>query len=175
MEASKVSFTASTRLRLKEPGLSVAKRRELKTESIKALIRSKPAGTPISWADLIYAAGYPVKKKSAGYAFVKGLVAKKVIVRVDPLSTKYKQAYLVPEDAKTFQEEIKSYAKDITGSSSHSPEFTQRETVYNPETHRDERVIPSVETLSIGIVQKAKQWAWDNNSDSLRAFIASLQ
>ena len=104
MEASKVTISNET---LEANNLSAARKRELKDESVKALVRNTPAGTGLTLMHLMAAAGYNPRNANdyaSGAQFIKTAIKRGVIQRVDESETTFKKQYFVPEDAHTVQE-----------------------------------------------------------------------
>lgn len=160
MEATKVTIIDPGMLN--SPLLSKSKKRELKENLVKEYIRSKPAGMPIPPSKLIVAAHYdPNTQYQSGWAFVnnmvkKGIILKEKIVRSDS------SYWTVPGDATTVVPPTEKSTEDLIG-----------------DDQAINRVWPSEPLNSIidppkdvsWIITKAKEFAWRENSDSLREFI----
>lgn len=177
MEASKVTISKEL---LWSPLLTKKKKYQLKTGAVKELIRSKPAGHKMNMTRLMIAAGYDITRQyQSGYGFIKGLMEKKIIVKDQP--KEIMSSWSIPGDVV-----VKTPAK---------PENLGSGTVASEQRHIPLEITPKIEPIknegfkAIGvdpaksnvlfptteIIARAKQFAWERNSDSLRDFIASLQ
>lgn len=152
MEVSKLSFTEETRLKLQNPTLTRKRRNELRTELIIDYIRNKPQGTPISIKELCSAARYPSNKYKTGYGHIQKMIQRGLISqeRTGP-GRRAKGIYTVIGDAK----------KIVQSTTPTKPVIVKPKTIEPTNTQH--------------IVEAAKKFAWEHNSDSLRAFIATLQ
>lgn len=170
MQASRVTISPKT---LELNGLSRKRKSQLRTESVKEFLRSKPAGTTVTISHLMSAAGYnPRTSYGVGWAFIGRLLRDKVIVCDDPLSKKFEKSYSIPGDTHT--------VKPANWKPSDNPPYgVPKEATEKPQTFETEKpgLVGTVQTLYTveNIVQNAKQFAWERNSDSLRDFIASMQ
>lgn len=167
MEASRVTISPETLQTQRDSVNSIVGYRKRKTilkdESIKTLVRNTPAGKGLTASKLMSVAGYdPTNTNSyqAGMQYILGAIRRGVIVRVDPSEKTFKKQYFVPDDVHTVNKQ-RPRAK---------------------ATDEEKKLEIPGETLAIStevvvdvIVAKAKQFAWEHNSDSLREFIATLQ
>ena len=136
MEASKLTISPE-HIRFKT--LTPAKRAELRRENIKALVRSKPAGTIIMLPEFaMVTAGKP----GTVHAMLKTMLKKGVITRQTDDNFKARFSYTVNEDVKVKKPRAEPVAKKQDTSE---------------------------------IVEKAKEFVWEQNSDSLRDFIKWLK
>lgn len=159
MEASKVTLNQDMRNALNNPILDKKKKRELKIKRIKEYIMSKPNGTKMSMKDLMYEAGYDVDRQYAvGWVFVNNLIKKRIIIATD-IPKSMKKTFVVP--GTTIKE------PDNPVESSNTPEDDAM-VVSDVSEKKNYKLIEVVEA-------KAKQFAWENNSDSLREFIKFLK
>lgn len=113
MQASRLIISDETRKKLmSDYPLSEERKRRIRIEGIKALIRSKPAGHKFKLSELLAAAGYrvgnsgksivdrdPSERRAywAGQAFLSTVIRKRIIVKNSPNS--FKSSYSIPEDA----------------------------------------------------------------------------
>lgn len=151
MEASKLVISAEN-LRFKP--MSRGKRSQLRKENIKALIRSRPAGSKITSKDSQAVTG---AKYQTAWAMLNAMVKKGEIIRT-PMPGKTKlYSWVVNEDVKVTKpsvDEAPSADKQDT------PERSQ------PDEHTATDRTPS------SLLAAAKDFAWATNSDSLREFVA---
>lgn len=181
MDVSRVTLTNETRLAMENNPLLKDGRAKSKFRKAKILeyIRSKPAGSHFGIGELITAGGYTSKQYGTGWAFIQRMVKDKIIwiEKTD----KFKKLVTIPGDAKTVAEATKPKAE------SKKPE---EKNVVNDDLQKPDRehlgvYSPNKPTLKIEVPKKlyrvedirgrAKQFAWEHNSDSLRDFIATLR
>lgn len=150
MEASKLVISAEN-LRFKP--MSRGKRSQLRKENIKALIRSRPAGSKITSADFQAVTG---AKYQTIWSMLNSMIRKGEITRT-PMPGKTKlYSWVVNEDVKVTKpsvDEAPSADKQDT------PERSQ------PDEHTATDKTPS------SLLVSAKDFAWETNSDSLREFV----
>lgn len=158
MIASKVIITAETRARLDNPILTPAKRRSLREEMIKERIRSATGGAATK-QELIAAAGLNPDARSTEYA--KGIAT---------INSMVKRGIISHDDSNRFRK-IWTVMEDV---------HTRPLVTPTPEELASELVIPKelkvelkeFEALtSVQLVDMAKEFAWQRNSDSLREFV----
>lgn len=142
MEASKLSISPE-HLRFKP--MSKGKRSALRRENIKALIRSKPAGTVLGLAD--FAAATQATEASA-YSMLKTLIKRGEIIKIPDDLHNRRYSYVVNEPVTK-----KQAAK---------------------EQPLDTRIKKGCYSLA-DIEAEAKDFVWSNDTDSLRDFIKHLQ
>lgn len=143
MEASKLKISPE-HLRFKP--MPKAKRSALRRENIKALIRSKPAGTVIALADFSAATQ---SSQASAHSMVKTMIKRGEIIKVYAEGHARRYAYVVNEPV------VKQPAK---------PKATPQPAEQAPE--------PTPAALDLdALVAKAKDFVWSENSDSLREFI----
>lgn len=138
MEASKLSISPE-HLRFKP--MSRAKRSALRRENIKALIRSKPAGTVLSLADF---AAATQSSEGAVYSMLKTMIKRGAIIKIADDLHKSKYSYVVNEPVTKAQ--------------------AAKEKPLDTRLKKDCMTIADLEA-------KAKDFAWSEDSDSLREFI----
>lgn len=170
MEASKVTISPQT---LNGPIMTRKRKLKLRRSLILEYIRSKPAGTPISTSELIQAGQY--KSYGSGWQQLQTMKKKGIIIQ-EQIPKSYKSIWIIPGDAR-----VSKPATEDWKLSKNPPYGIPKEVTEKPQEFQTDAVpkgvVGTVQTLySVeNIVQNAKQFAWERNSDSLRDFIASLQ
>ena len=158
MIATKLVISQETRARLNNPVLSPAKKRLLREEMIKESIRKAPGGIRTK-QELIVAAGYNPKSRTKDYAnglnLISSMVKRGVIYHATTDS--FKKRWFVANEVKVTPSP-RSIAKEL---------FGPKEVKVEP---KEKLPVSAVE-----LVQLAKDFAWRENSDSLRDFIAYMQ
>lgn len=166
MEVSKLSFTQHTRDLLNARPLSRTAKGKLRKQRIIEYIRELPFGE-CQKADLITAGGWDISNQpqySSGWTFLKGLEKKKVIKMSDGTNPKNfnVKKWEVVADIKTIKP--RSTFQEILD----KPMF--------PDVPKLEPVImPEKEVPSGDLLEQAKNFAWNTNSDSLREFVAWIK
>jgi hypothetical protein len=127
----------------------------LRQNAVKDYIHSKEAGHLFSWADLIYSAGYNKREYGSGWSFVKRMVQNDVIRIVDEKPGRGKQEFIVVGDDKVI--------------------IDKKPTVTEEPFDRGPIVLKETLASEEYIIDLAKKFAWEHNSDSLRGFIATLK
>jgi len=158
MNASKVIITPETREKLNNPVLSPLKKRQLREEMIKDSIR-KAVGGVRTKQELVAAAGFNPSGTTNDYANGLGLITsmiKRGIINHNPTSS-FKKVWSVTEDVKVTPSP-KKVAQEIVAPVETKPELTVEER-------------PKVQVNKGTLLNLAKEFAWKNNSDSLREFI----
>lgn len=155
MEASKVTIDPNT---MRSAVMSNKRKRELRTELVKAYIRSVPSGSPITIKELGLAAQFTDKQAASANQFVTRLVLNGVLQR-ERIPHKNASYWTIPGDAETVDE-------DHTWN---PPARAVAEAALPVETDFDQSHNPTM------VEERAKQFAWDKDSDSLREFVAWLQ
>lgn len=161
MEVSKLTIQPGN-FDFYSPIMNKKKRSAIRTQRVIDYIKEKPSGFEFSNTDLMTAAGYdPRRQYQSGWTFIKGLIDKKVICKHnDSPVNKFKAPYSVPGESKTVS---------VITNTPKSDEIPQK-----PDEVRElEKHVESTFTKE-HIVYKAKQFAWERNSDSLRDFINTL-
>lgn len=138
MEASKLQISPE-HLRFKP--MTKGKRSALRRENIKALIRSKPAGTVLGLAD--FAAATQATEASA-YSMLKTLIKRGEIIKIPDDLHNRRYSYVVNEPTKT--------------------------KITKPADQPKVQLQPGCMDLK-QLEAKAKDFAWQEDSDSLREFI----
>lgn len=171
MDASRISFSNHTREMLANPILDKKKKSQLRENRVKDYIRSRPHGAAKLY-DLIAAAGYRVDvpgQYASGWAFVNRMVRDGVIRKQDledePRS--YLKQWVIPEDAKIIKpanvpEEGNKTENPVDESPDRGQALFTVATSIAQFSHED-------------LLTKAKKFAWERNSDSLREFMTWLQ
>lgn len=158
MDASKVTISQETREKLSRP-LSAKNKKALKIQLIKEYIRSKPIGTKFSMQELAAAAGYDKNRGAVGWAFVNRL-HKNGVIDIEGV-TKYKKNVTIPKDSKATKElSISKDDKKLDTSSS--------------LTKREDKNVSNLAFIT-EVEDKAREFSWKENSDSLREFIKFLK
>lgn len=153
MNASKVTISQETRARLDNPALSPTRKRALKAEMVKEYIRDAN-GKKKTKQQLIAAAGYsPVGKGyTAGFAFITGLCKRGIISHNDTKS--YKKVWIVNEAP------VSPSPKEV------AEKIVSGKAIVELKEFKMDKIT---------LTDMAKQFAWSNNSDSLREFIAYVE
>lgn len=150
MEVSKLVISPEN-LRFKP--MSTGKRAQLRKENIKALIRSRPAGSKITSAEFQAVTG---AKYQTVWAIINRMVKRGEISRTPILGKTKVFCWTVNEDVKVTKpsaDEAVSADKQDTPERSQSDEYT------------------SIGRTSSSLLVAAKDFAWETNSDSLREFV----
>jgi hypothetical protein len=145
MDATQVKLNGAMLDQMARPGISRTKRQKLREENIKAYIKSKSPNHLFTIADIIYAAGYTHERYQTGYSYINRLIKQGKI-------TKLSKARL---------------SKFTVGGSIVNKEVQEPSVVLDKDLREHEFVLK--------VEAKAKQFAWNNDSDSLREFIRSLK
>jgi hypothetical protein len=112
MEVTKLSISQETQNRLNNAGnLTFKRKRQIRTEGVLNLIRSKPAGHLFKQIELIQAAGYRVQKwdskgYASGYNFITNLIKKGIINKIED-GPSFTFAYCIPSDVKIKTTELR--------------------------------------------------------------------
>ena len=161
MNASKVTITQETRERLNNEALSPIKKRQLREQMIIESIRKAVGGTRTK-QELIAAAGFSTDARSLNYAkghTLIGSMIKRGIITHNATTT-FKKNWTVLSDVKTVVTPTpKEVAESIVAPVEKAPEIMIEEK-------------PKVQVNKGTLINLAKEFAWKNNSDSLREFIA---
>lgn len=159
MIASKLVISPETREKLNNPVLSPMKKRQLREQFIIESIRKAVGGTRTK-QELIVAAGFShdatTNSYAAGHTLINSMIKRGLITHNDTKS--FKKNWTVLADVKVTPSP-KTVAKEVVG----TPQSTQVEL-------KEKAPVSAVE-----LVQLAKDFAWENNTDSLRDFIAYAQ
>lgn len=159
MEASKVTINPEL---LNSPIMTRKRKLKLRRNLIFEYIRSKPAGTPIPTSALVNAAQY--KSHGSGWQQIQTMKAKGLLIQ-EKIPKSNNSIWTIPGDAYVVKPAERPYGVDPEAKPAASTEGLPKGLVGEVQT------LYSVEN----IVQNAKQFAWERNSDSLRDFISSLQ
>lgn len=159
MNASRVIITQETRERLNNEALSPMKKRELREQMVIESIRKAVGGTRTK-QELIAAAGYNPLGSTPDYASGLQLITsmiKRGLITHNATST-FKKNWTVIGDVKV---------KPIV---TPTPEAVAQEIVApTPELTVEEK--PKAQVNKGTLLNLAKEFAWEKNSDSLREFI----
>jgi hypothetical protein len=146
MEASKVSISPE-HLRFEVKGRN--KRADLRRRNFLELIRSKPAGTPITLAEFQEAGAYSTT--AAAYGLLKTMLDRGTIVRnVEGLN---RHSYVI--------------AADVVKASQAADVEEVPKPVVAPDPPQRGVSLPTITNLE----DMAKQYAWESGEDSLRGFV----
>lgn len=161
MDASRIVFSQQTKAALNARPMSKAAKAKLRRERVKDYIRSQPVGTIIKQRDLATVAGYD-KSQGHGWAFISRMVKTGHIAK-DTSEGNHKPSWTVRGDAKVKTPPVEKPEK-LTVESNEKPEFS---------LHTES--LDDLNDIVAGMVtQRAKEFAWAYNSDSLRDFIRFL-
>lgn len=156
MIASKVTISQETRAKLDNPVLTRKKKNKLREELVKDCIRAQRGGIATK-QQLIAAAGFDPDARSNGYAtgitLLHSMVRKGIISHEN--TKKFKKTWTVKEDVRVTP----------------TPKQVAREIV-KPEAVVE---LKEFKMDKLTLVDMAKQFAWTNNSDSLRDFIKYVE
>lgn len=163
MNASKVIITQETRDRLNNQALSPMKKRQLREQMIIESIRRAVGGTRTK-QELIAAAGFnPVGTSNDyanGLALITSMVRRGIITHND--TSAFKKNWTVLSDVK------------IKPAVTPTPEAIAQEIVA-PKVENAPGIVveekPKVQVNKGTLINLAKEFAWEKNSDSLREFI----
>lgn len=152
---AKVILEPETRAKLLNPILSPMKKRELRQELVKDSIRRAVGGVRTK-QELIAAAGYQPNRSSSEYANGLNLITsmiKRRIISHNP-TNQFKKRWAVLEDVKITPPSITESVipKEITLA-----------------------LQPQEDVNKVKLVDMAKDFAWRENSDSLRDFISYME
>ena len=169
MIASKVSFSAHTREMLNARPLSRTHKSRLRQQRIVEYIRELPLGE-CKKSDLIAAAGWDMSvlnQYANGWQLIESMRKKNVIRMTDGSDPKnsYIKKWEVVADihvTKPAVEPRKSF-EEVTG------------VPIAPTLPQLEPVIETPITVPDDLLEQAKNFAWNTNSDSLREFLAWLK
>jgi hypothetical protein len=159
MEASKVTISGET-LKAHVATLDKKRKTELRREAVKAYINSKPAGTVIKTANFQAIGGFNSEANAA--AFINRMVRDKIIGKQLAEGSKRSFNFWV----------IDEYAPQpaIEAETPTEPDFNQA--VAEAERARVEtKINDHFAPSKFGLIEAAREFAWRNNSDSLRDFI----
>lgn len=185
MIASKVSFSQDTLAQLNARPLNRAEKSRLREKRVKEYIRQLPSGTLIPVSELIAAAGYFGSEKAyrSGYQFIYGLKQRGTIVSSN--NGTFKQEWTIPEDAQIINEVFPtSLLKQTVKTVKVAPEEADLQEVLEATGSGTHTVPAGVDTPTtkaltpqgnLSVVEMARHFAWEYNSDSLREFIRHLQ
>jgi hypothetical protein len=157
MVASKVTISQETRAKLDNPILTKAKKSKLREELIKDYIQARRGGIATK-QQLIAAAGFDPNARSNSYA--SGIAFLRRMMKHDIIShdntNKFKKVWTVKEASKV------------------SPTPAQvAESIVKPPVVVELKEFEKVN--SVQLVDMAKEFAWKQNSDSLRDFIQYVE
>lgn len=151
MVASKVTISPETKVKLNNVYLSPQKKRELREEMIKERIRNTPDGF-LTKQELVAAAGLDPNANGNEYArgvAMLGSMIKRGIIAHEK-THKFRKSWCVISDAKV---------------------TTKPEPVEKDIMPREVMIALTRTVDKMKLVDMAKEFAWRENSDSLRAFI----
>jgi hypothetical protein len=179
MIASKVSFSTHTKEMLNARPMSRTHRAKLRRQRIVEYIRELPFGE-CKKADLIMAGGWDMSVSSQyanGWSFIERMVKNKVIRMTE--GTNLKNSYIKKWEVVADTRIVKP-ATTVTNDHGKMTypesdgEISLKKDGYLPPrpSLQLEPVIPEEEPKPINLVDAAKDFAWNTNSDSLREFVA---
>lgn len=186
MIASKVTFSRETQAALLNPALDFKKKRELRINRVKEFVREHPAGHKFRMMDLIAAAGYNPDNPgnyASGFGFITAL-NKRGIINIEK-TKQYGKEVTIPGDENIVKEGRQTIA-EIRAEEA-AKEAKETETPVNEPDNSVELDKPEVVTFTRleyqvvdveevrRIENLAREFSWNNDSDSLREFIKSLK
>lgn len=170
MIASKVTFSSKTREMLNYRPLSQGDKSKLRKRRVKEFIRELPTGEAQT-KELIAAAGYDISRDSqyaTGWQFIKGMTRRKEIGYNDgPASQKLVKHWYIPGDAKTTNKVPK---REEDEGDKPEPKHEDADKGKDEMTTLPPASLHSAQTL----LHQAKEFSWQQNSDSLREFLRWL-
>lgn len=190
MIASKVTITKETRAKLDNPILTKEKKNKLRQEMIKDFIRNAESGLATK-QELVAAAGYNPDGTTQEYAQGLGMVNRMVrhnVISHNP-TVERKKTWVVNEDvhtAPTIKPALPEMAAEIVAeaeaASKPVEDVVEEPVVVEPVTEIPQAPQGAIVELkefptltSMKLVDMAKEFAWRNNSDSLRDFIDFIE
>jgi len=167
MIASKVSFSQHTKELLNARPLSRTAKSKLRRQRIVEYIRELPLGE-CQRHELITAGGWNISDQSqysSGWSFIKGLQNKNIIRMSDGTDPKnsYVKKWEVVADTRVVKPAVSHTVTNDHG------------TMTFPATDGVVSLAPQLEPVidtPDDLLEQAKNFAWNTNSDSLREFIA---
>lgn len=184
MIASKVSFSTHTREMLNARPLSRTHKAKLRTQRIVEFIRELPYGE-CKKADLIMAGGWDMNISSHyanGWSFIERMVKNKIIRMTDGTAPRnsYVKKWEVLADTHIIKPRVQTIEfptepADHTVTNDHGKMTWPAADGVVSLTPQLEPVIPQppfVEEPTDDLLEQAKNFAWNTNSDSLREFVA---
>jgi DNA-binding transcriptional regulator GbsR (MarR family) len=151
MEVSKLTVSTET---LANNTLTHSKKRKLREEAIMALIESKPNGKGITLAEFGHVAH--LNGSSSVWQFLNRMVKSGMITK-ESIPGSRKCYYTTTRTVNTVKPKVEK--------------ISELELAPSPENVFTEKAEMNVKLF----IKKAKVFAWEHNSDSLRDFISTLQ
>lgn len=177
MHASRVIFSQKTQELLRSPIMNSSRKVKLRRQRVIEFIHQLPNGEA-TMADLIAAAGYDVKRSkgqyTTGWSFVNRLIQKNVITPTElegKVNGRVKQ-WAVNADVKTTKPAEEPQKEEVA---------VEEEDEAEPEVERPSFEFNTTSTSDFNaaatgwMVQHAKEYAWRNDSNSLRHFVAWME
>jgi hypothetical protein len=161
MIASKVSFSAHTKEMLNARPLSRTARAKLRRQRIVEYIRELPFGE-CKKADLITAGGWDMSISSHyanGWSFIERMVKNNIIRMTE--GSNPKNSYIKKWEVVADTHIIKPRVETVQFRSEPAPVAEETPVVE-----------PADEPSTFSLLEEAKNFAWNTNSDSLREFVA---
>ena len=170
MEASRVVISRETRQQLANNPLFTSRKAKsrFRAQRIIDYVNSKPSGATFGISELLSVAGYTDSQYATGWAFVRRL-EKSGILWIEK-NNKFKKQVVVCKNADGSKLSTVKQVKEPRTEETVSPEVIEEKAKRAEIAMIDERKAifrEEVKTL-------AKEFAWSNNSDSLREFVNSL-
>jgi hypothetical protein len=165
MIASKVSFSQHTKELLNARPLSRTAKNKLRRQRVIEYIREIPFGE-CRRADLITAGGWDISNESqysSGWSFIKNLQKKNIIRMSD--GTNPKNSYIK-------KWEVVGDTRITKPATEQRIDFELKTDATSPDIKIEAVTLPEPATMPDDLLEQAKNFAWNTNSDSLREFIA---
>jgi hypothetical protein len=149
MEASRVIIGPDMEKSINDPRLSSSRKKELRIHHVINLINSRPVGTLFKKIELVRAAGFTTQNSRArGYLFIDSMIENGIINTNGEHKTK-SSWYVIDTDK-------------------HKEHLNPSTQIPDVKTKVEINVQQHIETLAV-------DFAWNNNTDSLRDFIKYLK
>ena len=178
MRASRVVLNQEMLEALSKPGLNRTKRSKLRLQHLKEYVQSFENGHAFKLSDLIWAAGYdPVHRYGPGWAWIKHQASPKVhsfVLEKLPAGQGYNVFF---DESKTttgvdlFNATSSERAAAFRKAKGLDVEVSKED---HEQLHRPDPFESPVMYTAAEIAAGAKDFAWHNNSDSLREFVKYL-
>lgn len=165
MQASRVVISRETRNEMANNPLFKSRKAKsrFRAQKIIEYINSKPSGTKFGISELIAVAGYTESQYATGWAFVKRL-QKSGILWIEKTNHFKKDVFVMKNADGSKVAKTKEMATDVISNAGTSSSIEIAPTVELP---KEVDFREKVKTL-------AKDFSWNNNSDSLREFVNTL-
>lgn len=171
MIASKLIISTETRKRLSNPVLSPMKKRQLREDMIIECIR-KAAGEAITKQQLMVAAGYDSKYGTSGYSqgftLISSMINRGIISHNGTKS--FKKVWTCNADVK-----VKKPATPVAEAPKADTKMESLDASATIMQNGLDQYKKSGEVVKKYISDRAKDFVWEKNSDSLREFLKYIE